>query len=330
METGSALSAGLVSVTPVTATPTSRASTTPTAARDWTAVAAVGVTLVLWSSAFVAIRHLGEDFGAGSLSLGRCLVAAVLLGGLAVSRGLVRVQRRDWWRFATIGVLWYAVYNLALNEGERHVDAGTAALLLQFSPLILAVLAAVVLHEPFSRELGLGLVVALAGVSAIAFSGDATGASTRPVLGSALCLVSALVYSVSVVVQKPLMTRVPAIQVTWLACTVGAVACLPWAGELVHDVRHAPASSVAWVVYLGAFPTAIGFTTYAYALSRMSASQLGITTYLVPIVTIVLAWVLLSEAPAPLAYAGGVLTLLGVALARRKPRPAAPDQPAPA
>ena len=296
---------------------------------DWTAVAAVGVTMVLWASAFVAIRHLGEDFGAGSLSLGRCLVAAVLLGVLAVSRGVVRVQRRDVWRLVTIGVLWYAVYNLALNEGERHVDAGTAALLLQFSPLILAVLAALVLKEPFTREVGIGLVVALAGVSLIAFSGDSTGASTRPILGAALCLVSALVYSVSVVVQKPVMTRLPAIQVTWLAVTVGAVACLPWAGELVDDVGRASASSVWWVVYLGAFPTAIGFTTYAYALSRMSATQLGVTTYLVPVVTIVLAWLLLSEAPAPLAYAGGALTLLGVALARRRPRPRTPVAPAP-
>ncbi len=310
-------SAGRATVTPVTATRTP-ATAQPT--RDWTAIAAVGVTMVLWSSAFVAIRHLGDEFGAGSLSLGRCLVAAVLLGGLAVGRGLTPVRRRDWWRLGVIGVLWYAVYNLALNEGERHVDAGTAALLLQFSPLMLAVLAAVVLKEAFSRELGLGLAVALAGVAAIAFSGDATGTTTRPVLGAALCLVSALVYSVSVVVQKPLMTRLPAIQVTWLAVSVGAVACLPWAGELVHDVRAAPASSVWWVVYLGAFPTAIGFTTYAYALSRMSASSLGVTTYLVPVVTIALAWLLLAEAPAPLAYAGGALTLLGVALARRRPR----------
>ena len=300
----------------MTATQTSTEQPT----RDWAAVAAIAVTLLLWASAFVAIRHLGEDFGAGSLSLAAALVASVLLGVLATSRGLRPVQRRDWWRLGTIGVLWYAVYNLALNEGERHVDAGTAALIIQFSPLMLAVLAAVVLKEPFSRALAGGLLVALAGVSLIAFSGDATGTATRPLLGAALCLVSAFVYSVSVVVQKPLMTRLPAIQVTWLAVTVGAVACLPWAGELVGDLRAAPASSVWWVVYLGAFPTAIGFTTYAYALSRMSASSLGVTTYLVPVVTIALAWLLLSEAPAPLAYAGGALTLLGVALARRRPR----------
>jgi drug/metabolite transporter (DMT)-like permease len=52
----------------------------------------------------------------------------------------------------------------------------------------------------------------------------------------------------------------------------------------------------------------------------MTASNLGVTTYLVPPITVVMAWVLLSEVPPPLAYAGGVLCLAGVALARRRPR----------
>lgn len=287
--------------------------------RDWSAVAAIAVTLVLWASAFVAIRHLGDGFGAGSLSLGRTLVAAVLLGVLALARGVVRVQRRDWWRLAVVGVLWYAVYNLALNEGERHVDAGTAALLIQFAPLMLAVLAATILGEQFTRPLALGLVIGLAGVALIAVGGE-SGSSSRPLLGAALCLLSAFVYAVSVVVQKPLMTRLPALQVTWLACSVGALACLPWAGDLARDVAAAPAADVGWLVYLGVFPTAVGFTTYAYALSRMDASRLGVTTYLVPVVTIVMAWVLLGETPATAAYVGGALTLVGVAVARRRPR----------
>ena len=74
------------------------------------------------------------------------------------------------------------------------------------------------------------------------------------------------------------------------------------------------------MVYLGVFPTAIAFTTYAFALTHMSASSLGVTTYLVPPITIVLGVLFLSEAPPAMAYVGGVLALLGVALARRKPR----------
>jgi drug/metabolite transporter (DMT)-like permease len=61
----------------------------------------------------------------------------------------------------------------------------------------------------------------------------------------------------------------------------------------------------------------------------MSASNLGVTTYLVPPITIVLGLVFLGETPPTIAYAGGVLALLGVSLARRKPRPpkADPDGP---
>jgi drug/metabolite transporter (DMT)-like permease len=53
----------------------------------------------------------------------------------------------------------------------------------------------------------------------------------------------------------------------------------------------------------------------------MSASSLGVTTYLVPPITIGLGVIFLSEAPPTTAYAGGVLALVGVAVARRKPRP---------
>ena len=77
------------------------------------------------------------------------------------------------------------------------------------------------------------------------------------------------------------------------------------------------------MVYLGAFPTAIAFTTYAYALTHMSASSLGVTTYLVPPITVVMAWLLLDEVPPAMAYVGGGLCLAGVALPRRRPRVAA-------
>jgi drug/metabolite transporter (DMT)-like permease len=144
-----------------------------------------------------------------------------------------------------------------------------------------------------------------------------------------LCLLAALVYSISLVVQKPLVSRLSALHVTWLACTIGAVVCLPFAGQLVDDTSHASASDVWWVIYLGLFPTAIAFTTYAFALRHMTASSLGITTYLVPPLTILMGWLFLGEVPPTMAYAGGALALVGVAVARRKPRARA-VQPQPA
>lgn len=285
----------------------------------WLPLAAVGVTLVFWASAFVAIRHLGHDFSPGALSLGRLLVGAVCLGVVALTRGIPRPSGREWVSIAAIGVLWFGVYNVALNEGEQRVDAGTAAMLIQVSPVLIALLAAAFLHERFTVYLGIGLALAFGGVGLISLSSSESGGD-RDVLGVVLCLVSAVAYSISLILQKPLVTRLAAIHVTWLACTVGAIVCLPFAGGLLDEAAAAPTSSILWVVYLGVFPTALAFTTYAYALRHMSASSLGVTTYLVPPITIVMGVVFLDEAPPGMAYVGGALALVGVAIARRKPR----------
>jgi drug/metabolite transporter (DMT)-like permease len=288
------------------------------------ALVAVAVTLVLWSSAFVAIRHLGPTFSPGALSLGRLLVGSVALGVVLALRGGKRPTRRDWPGLVTIGVLWFGLYNVALNAGEQRVDAGTAAMLIQLSPVLVAVLAAVFLGERATPALGFGLLVAFAGVVLIATSTG--GAGHRDPWGVFLCLVAAAAYAVSLILQKPLVARLPAIEVTWIACTVGAVACLPFLGGLVHDARAASAADLGWVVYLGVFPTAIAFSTYAFALSQMSAGNLSVTTYLVPPITVLLSWVLLSEAPPAMAYVGGALCLAGVALARRRPRVRVPAE----
>ena len=314
----------------MTATTPAEEATQPGAssAPAWLPVAAVGVTLLLWASAFVAIRHLAGTFSPGSLSLGRLVVGAVCLGAVALSRGLPRPTGRQWVSILAIGVLWFGVYNVALNAGEQHVDAGTAVMLIQVSPVLVALLAATFLHERFTLYLGLGLALAFGGVALIATaSSDSSG--ERSVLGVVLCLVAAVAYSISLVLQKPLVARLPAIHVTWLACTIGAVVCLPFAGRLVDDTRSASASDIWWVVYLGIFPTAIAFTTFAYALRHMSASNLGVTTYLVPPITIVMGWLFLDETPPGMAYVGGVLALVGVAVARRKPRTLATEPPPP-
>ncbi|MFC0624860.1 DMT family transporter [Kribbella deserti] len=328
------------------------------------AAGAALITVVLWASAFVAIRHVGHDFSAGALSLGRLIVGSAILGafvfarrpkrlpapvpleagttsepdttltgasglrgdsaagtGLAAGVGSAVAQRwperRDWPLLLVCGLLWFGVYNVALNAAEQRLDAGTAAMLVNIGPLLIALLAGVLLKEGFPRRLVIGSAVAFAGVLLIGTSSSTGKAETWGVI---LCVLAAITYAIGVVAQKPLLGRLPALQVTWLACTIGAVACLPFAPALVRELSTASASSIWWVVFLGAFPTALAFTTWAYALARSSAGRMGATTYLVPPIAIAFAWLLLDEVPAPLAFAGGALCLAGVAISRqRKP-----------
>lgn len=83
-----------------------------------------------------------------------------------------------------------------------------------------------------------------------------------------------------------------------------------------HRASAAPIGKLGWIAYLGVFPTAIGFTTWAYALSRTNTGRLGATTYLVPPVVIAMAWVLLGEVPPLLAILGGAICIAGVVVVR--------------
>ena len=284
------------------------------------ALGAALVTVVLWASAFVGIRAAGEDLTGGALSLGRLLVASVVLGVIVLVRSEKLPARRDLGLVLVCGVLWFGIYNVALNEAERRVDAGTAAMLVNVGPILIALLAGWLLKEGFPRTLLRGMAVAFAGVVVIglATSQDGLTAST----GTFLCLLAAVTYAGGVVAQKPLLSRSSALAVTWAACTVGAVVCLPFAPHAGRARWGRPtAGSIAWTVYLGVFPTAIAFTTWAYALTRSTAGRMGSTTYLVPPLAILMGWAILGETPPALALLGGVLCLTGAAMARRTPPP---------
>ena len=277
--------------------------------------AAALVTVAAWASAFIGIRAAGEDISPGALSLGRLLVGSLALGAVVAVRREPLPARRDIPGIVVCGLLWFGIYSVALNEAERRIDAGTAAMLVNVGPILIALLAGVLLREGFPRSLLAGSGVAFAGAVLIGLATSDGGIAAGG--GAALCLLAALAYAGGVVSQKPVLSRVSALQVTFLACAVATLACLPFAPTMVGELGSAPGSSVRWMVYLGLVPTALAFTTWAYALSHTTAGRMGATTYLVPPLAILMGWLILSETPPVLALAGGALCLGGVVLARR-------------
>jgi drug/metabolite transporter (DMT)-like permease len=254
----------------------------------------------------------------------------VLLGAVVLSRPTIRPTRRELALLVLAGVLWFGVYQVVLNDAEQRVDAGTASMLVLIAPIFIVALASIFLKERTTPNLLLGGVLAFTGVVVI---GLATSSRNASMTGVILCLVAALSSAVGVVAEKPVLDRMSALQVTWICCTVGALICLAYAPQLLREWRVAPRPGIAWLVFLGVFPTSIAFTTWAYALARGSAGRLAATAYLVPPITIVMSWLILRETPGAIAVIGGALCLVGVAIARKAPAvtasAAAPVLPAP-
>ena len=279
-------------------------------------IVAIDVTVLAWASAFLVIRGVAPHFSGGALALGRLLVGAVLLSVVLIGRRWVRPSRGEWLLVLVFGIAWFGAYNVALNTAEQTLDAGTSAMIVNIGPILIALGAGLFLGEGIPRWLAIGAGVAFLGVVLIGLGMGASGFGDLS--GVLWALLAAVTYAIGVLCQKRALLRLPAAQVTWMGCVIGAIACLPFAWQLLPELAAAPASSILGMVYLGAVPTALAFSTWAYALSRMPAGQLGVTTYVVPTIVVIFGFIFFGEIPGVLAIIGGVLALVGVAISRRR------------
>jgi drug/metabolite transporter (DMT)-like permease len=291
--------------------------------RPWLPLAAALVSVTLWAAAFVGIRAAATAFSPGPLALGRLTLGSILLGALLLARGGARPTRAELGLLLIAGLTWFGAYNVGLNQAERSVDAGTAAMLVLIAPVFIIALAAVFLKERATPALLVGGAIAFGGVVVIGF---ASSTGTASLAGVLLCIAAALASAIGLVAQKPALRRLSALEVTWICCTIGALVCLPYAPTLIRELGAAPAAGVRWLVFLGVFPTSVAFTTWAYALARGTAGRVAATAYLVPPVTIVMSWVILQEVPSLVAVLGGALCLVGVYIARRPATAGTPPQ----
>ena len=278
-------------------------------------IAAV-ITVILWASAFVAIRAAADHYSPGALAFGRLAVGTLGLGVIAMRYSRPRPRGKALKLIIAYGVAWFAGYTVVLNQAEHHLDAGTAAMLVNVAPILVAVSAGLLLGEGFPRTLIIGVSVAFVGVVIIAVGGP-DGALTGSGIGIALALLAAVLYASGALLQKVTLRTVDAVTATFWGCLVGAVVLVPCAPQFVAETVVAPPSALAVVVYLGVFPTAIAFSTWAWALARTNAGPMTATTLAVPAIAVVMSWVLLGELPTILAMAGGMLCVVGVAISRR-------------
>lgn len=211
------------------------------------------------------------------------------------------------------GVAWFGAYTVVLNWAEQHIDAGTAALLVNFAPILVAVFAGFFLGEGFSPPLVIGIAIGFVGVVLITFGG---GSAHADWLGVGLRLLAALLYAAGVLLQKVALGAVDAVSATFWGALAGLVVTLPFLPAAITEVGQGSAADLGWVVFLGVGPTAVAFTTWAYALARTDAGTMAATTLVVPALVIILSWLLLDEVPTGLRIAGGALSLAGVALTR--------------
>jgi len=274
----------------------------------------LAISLLLFASAFPGIRVGLEAYSPAHLAALRFLVASAALAVYAAVTRMRLPAVEDLPAVFFAGGLGITGYHLLLNTAELTVSAGAASFVANTIPIFTAILAAVFLSERLPAAGWLGIGVSFFGVGLIAV-GDGGGVAVDP--GVFLILIASVGSAAHFVLQKYYMKKYSPLEFTAYAIWAGTTMLLLFAGGLGEAVRMAPDAATAAVVYLGLFPAAIGYVTWARVIDAWSASKASTALFLVPALSLVISWMWLGEVPSLFALVGGVLALTGVGLVRK-------------
>lgn len=272
-------------------------------------IVALSICLILWASAFAGIRLGLRGFGPGELALLRFIIASASLLVYALITRLPMPKLQDLPMLFLMGFLGFTVYHVGLNAGEVAVPAGAASFIIASVPVFSTLLAVIFLQERLTVLGWTGAAISFLGVAVISV-GTGTGLKFEP---AALYIVlAALGESLFFVLQKPFLSRYSGLQLTTYTIWTGTVFMMVYLPGLISQLGRASAASTLAVAYLGIFPAAIGYVLWSIALSRADVSRVTSTLNLSPILSLIIAFLVLGEVPTALSVVGGAITVAGV------------------
>ena len=278
------------------------------------------ILTIVWGTTWGAIRvGLQSVPPFTSVAVRFALASVILLVIARVMKVRLGAEPHEKTLWLVNGALFFSVSYGVVYWSEQYVPSGLAAILFATFPLLVKLFAHVFLPgEPLRFSAGLGAVVAFAGIVVI-FSedlGKIGGPNTA--LAAGVFFVSPLVSSLSSVVVKKWGATIHPISLAAMPMVVGTVVMTALAVLFERDrpvVWTGP--SIASMVYLSVFGSALTFTLYYWLLRHVRAGRLALIAYLTPVIAVTTGVLFLDEPFTSRLLLGGALVIAGVALSAR-------------
>jgi drug/metabolite transporter (DMT)-like permease len=279
------------------------------------------LTLLTWSFSFIAAAHLRQHLGLAEALAARFVPVFLGAGAFLLFRKPLRVPRDAWPKVIAMGLLSVPVYNVFFFHGMKTVPTGTAALIIALNPVFTAVLARVVLGEPFGRRQVSGLLLAMAGVFVVIRFGTEK-AVDWPYLSSALLLALApLSWAIYTVIGRTLPAGADPVDTSYALLFVGSLPLLVLARPAtVRTLAQSP-DALASALYLAIPCTLLAWVSFLWALKRLPAGETASFIFLNPPLANLWAWLFEGATLRPPFLLGAAILLAGVGLIVLRPSP---------
>lgn len=294
-----------------------------------TPVNAMLLTMLIWGIAPVFIRSLSVDLGPADALVIRYTLVSI---GYAIGFYVIRkrkIAREDWPRILFISLVGIVGYNLGSVYGFELVPAGVGGIIIGTQPLLIVFIAALLSRTLPSPAAIAGLILAFIGTALLFWNDllfeDDTGTLA---LGAIYIFLSGFAWAIYVVLAKPLILEYGTYQITALTLLIATVPVFAFASvDTVETILSMSPRNWAEMTYMVVIASLIATVTWNFAASRLSSVATGAFLYLVPVIAVAAGALVLRETVTIGMLGGGLLILLGVAVAQFSDRLAAAAWP---
>ena len=282
----------------------------------------MGPTIIFWALAFPFIKIGLTELSSVNLTIMRLFIACIvfLLLRLLKPQKFSKLYKKDIIPIFLLGFLGIIIYHLGLNYGEVYISASAASLIIATIPIFIVILAVIVLKEKITIKITLGVILSLLGVIIISLAGNPNSSIEITYLSGAFAvLIAAIMGACYTIAGKKLLKRYSALSLTVYAFLLGSLGLIPFiTTSLFEEVTTMSIIGWSTILYLGIFPTVIGYVLWYVALEIKTASEISVYLYFIPVLSTIISYFLFDEQITWLFIFGGGLVILGLYIVNRK------------
>lgn len=280
--------------------------------------------VVVWGGTFIATKIALQEVSPATIVWLRFSMGVIILGAaVLVRRQFAIPEKNEWLYFALLGFIGVTFHQWLQANGLKTAQATTTAWIVASTPVFIAILGWFVLKEKLGWVRVCGIALAGFGVLSIVSKGNfsALFSGHEGTIGDFLILISAINWAVYTILSRRELARHPAARMMFYVMLLGWLFTSIWIfgfGPGYSEISHLTTSGWSAILMLGIFGSGFAYIAYSDALQALPASQLGAFLNIEPLVTAVLAAVMIGEKITVISLAGGAIILFGIYLVNRK------------